>query len=72
MRCIQCKELCNYTINDFCINCYLRTNCKNDPLINEYIKQGHSINCAIKMTWGDGKCDCYIEKQKDMYERFLR
>ena len=62
MKCPQCGSLCNYTVNDVCINCH-EENKGYYAQINKLTKEGHTEHCAKRMTWGDGECECHKRKE---------
>lgn len=59
MQCPQCGELCNFTINDVCMDCYVENKESNEET-NKLIKKGHTEHCAKRMVWGDGECECHL------------
>lgn len=31
---------------------------RDQNVISEHIKKGHTPHCACRMVWGDGECEC--------------
>lgn len=36
--------------------------------INELMKDGHSYQCACRMIWVDGKCECGVKSKSVLNE----
>jgi hypothetical protein len=62
MICIQCSKEKAIGADDLCFDCS-KDNVRDEMLILKYRQAGHSYHCACRQIFGDGECECNLQKK---------
>jgi len=63
LTCMICqKEFESTLFFNFCISCQEKNKADKEA-IEKLEAEGHHFNCAARIVWGDGRCQCWKQKK---------